>query len=207
MIRIYLSPQVGIGSMIDPWRSRINLYIQLGEYFDEWNNHDRHISICFVDAIQASHDAIAADSLITPLSRMHSSDADLESGLDTPLSQFTDPELNNLKAALENAGIDTGWTTPATTLRTLIRVALRNIYLNQTSDGREPLFIEFLTTNSDATFGSLRLIVRNRIRNWFQNHGLDDSWITQQTTLREIRRYIINNMSFPRIRIFRGIEF
>ena len=207
MIRIYLSPQIGTGTMIDPWRSRINLYIQLGEYFDEWNNHGRHVSICFVDAIQASHDAIAADALIIPLSRMHTDDADLNLGLDAPLSQFTDPELNNLKAGLENAGIDTAWSTPATNLRALIRVALRNIYLNQTSDGREPLFIEFLGANADNTFGSLRLIVRNRIRNWFQNHGLDDSWITQQTTLREIRRYIIENYSFPRIRIFRGIEF
>ncbi len=67
-IRIYIAPQIGSGSLKDPYRSILHNYVDVhkGDWFDEIIDPIAKESMCTLYARQVVHDAIYADRLTNP---------------------------------------------------------------------------------------------------------------------------------------------
>lgn len=71
-VRFYVAPQQGDGTGLNPYRSILNdmIDIKQGEWFDEIDNPAKHISICCVHALDATHTKIVSDPKVVPVGNM-----------------------------------------------------------------------------------------------------------------------------------------
>lgn len=208
MKRIYRAPQVGTGSINDPITSILNelIDVQAGDHFDEIDHPARKYSICTVTASQKTHDAIESDGrsvALTPLL----SDIGFVSAMDTPFADVPQALRDKAKAQLESDGINTAWIMGTNTLRDVLRHLCRMHFFSQIADGVGNAALRgFLTRNLNETVGSLTVAQRTAARNWMQARGLGIGWITNQTTVREVVHYVVENLGWEKIR-FGGTEF
>ncbi len=206
LIRFYLSPQQGTGTMMDPYRSILNdlINIQQGDWFDEIDNPARRISICCVHGSQASHDAILTDGRALPIGNLIQ-DAQLKFHMDSLLSSLSN--LTALKTALESRGISTSWYSASNTIRDGIRYLIRVFSTAQIADGQGNGNIkDLIGRNLTVTVAQISVAIRNGVRDWMQSRGLAIGWITNQSTVREILHFIVQNLGIGKLRMS-GEEF
>ena len=48
-----------------------------------------------------------------------------------------------------------------------------------------------------ATVGDLSSQTRTRVRDWMDAKGLDTTWITNQTLIRQVLQYLLENLNWP----------
>ena len=204
-VKIYIAPQIGSGTFEDPFRSKINTYIDvsLGESFDEIDNPARLYSICFVTARPATHATITADSEIVSLIQQDVTPAQLASKLDMLVSDLPSAFKNNVKNALEARGISFAWVGASNTVRDVFRYLLRVHFFSQEASGLNSWnFIkQFILSNLTAQISSMDPAVVNIVKNWMASKGLDYSWVSGTTTVRQVLHYIVENRGFGPIKI------
>jgi len=201
-IRLYLAPQTGSGTIYDPIRSILNGLIDVaaGDRFTEIDNPARLISICCVHASQATHDAITADARVLPLGNLCADEAAFRAHLDSLISGL--PNLAALKTALEERGISTSWYSGSNTIRDGVRWLVRNFAIAQIAQGLGNTGVKTVIAGSlDLTVGSYPLSVRNVVENWMSSRGLATGWITNDTTIRQVLHFIIENLGFGVLRL------
>jgi len=206
-VRFYLAPQQGTGTEIDPYRSILNDLIDVhqGDWFDEIDNPARHISICCVHALDASHTAILGNTQVIPVSPLFASEADIPTGLETILNSI--PGIATIKSKLETNGINMAWISGSNTLKDAIRYLLKTHAIAQIADGEGNSKVKQLIANSlDATVNQVPQAIRTAIRDWMQAKGLAIGRITNATTVREILHFIVSNLGIGKLRMS-GEEF
>lgn len=204
LIRVYLAPQLGNGSFQDPYRSLLNEFVSVpdGETFDEIDNPARRYSICVVYAKQDTHDVIAADTRISVLSPLYADAAVFKSGLDAPFSSWPQELRQLVLTALDGKGINTGWITLSNTPRDVYRVLLRVHALSQIFDGTRRDLLDLIRQNLDTKVSQIPAALRTAVSAWMQSRGLAIGWITNQTTVREILHFIVQNLGFGQFRFY-----
>lgn len=207
-VRIYIAPSIGDGGhpatqvsdTTGPFRSRVSKYLAAGDIHSQTDLPARGLFLSIVDGSATTHTAILADSLITPVTPAAVADmAALAAQLNAPFSSYTLAWRNAAKAKLEGWGINTDWITGTDTLRSVLRAFVKMIHISQRfglGEGRTGL-VEWINANLDTTVSALPLSARNGIGQWMDSVGIDTSWITGTTTVREIQRYIATRLSFP----------
>ena len=202
MIRLYIAPQTGSGTPLDPIRSILNSLINVaaGDRFTEIDNPARLISICCVHASQATHDAIAADARVLPLGNLCADGVAFRTHLDSPISDL--PNLAALKTALEERGISTSWYSGSNTIRDGVRWLVRNFSTAQIAHGQGNGNMKAIIAGAlDSTAGSYPLSVRNGVKNWMSSRGLATDWIKNDTTIRQVLHFIVENLGFGMLRL------
>ncbi len=204
-VKVYIAPQIGSGTFPDPFRSKINNYInvQAGETFDEIDNPARRYSICFVTAQPATHAAIAEDTEIVALTPNDVTPAQLQAVLDNPVSSLPLAFRTNVQNALEARGISFAWVDPPNnTIRDVFRYLLRIHFFSQRAEGEgNANVLAFIRQNLDTTVQQLSAAQRNAAKNWMESKGLSTSWIKGDDTVRMILQHIVYNLGFGVIKI------
>jgi len=200
-IRIYIAPQIGSGMMLDPnpanwtdttgpFRSILHSFINPanGDNFDEIDHPARRISICTVEASAAVLTAIEADVRVTPVIPLRATDrAHLATILATPFSSYPLAWRNAARAKLEGWGIDTSGITGSHTMKDVLRVVIKMFSVAQVADGHGQVNVKaFLTENLDTQVSAIPVASRQAIGAWLQSKGIDTSWITGTTTVRQV---------------------
>lgn len=194
---IYVVPSIGDG--LGPWTAyRVNYADTVEINFTTTHSnaiffYGKKCWLCFVNAPDSVHTHIQGLTGTVRLIPMTSVTlAQLRANYDTPLASiFPAQDLVALKNNLEQKGFPMDWADASTTLKDTVK-HLRQICMasdimlgeNNTNAAN------FLTSNLDATVGSLTAAVRNAARTWMQSKGLDTSWITNSNTVRQVMRYI-----------------
>jgi hypothetical protein len=203
-VKIYLAPQIGSGTFLDPFRSKLNNYInvQAGESFDEIDNPARRYSICTVIAQPATHQTIATDPTIIALTPNDVTPAQLQAVLDSPVSSLPSAFRTNVQNALEAKGISFAWVGASNTVRDVFRYLLRVHFFAQRVEGEGNINIfNFIKQNLDTTAKDLTAAQRNAVKNWMDSKGLSTGWITNTTTVRQVIHAIVTDLGFGIIKI------
>lgn len=201
LVRFYIAPQIGTGTMEDPFRSLINNYVNVseGEWFDEIDNPARRISLVCVHAIQATHDTIAADTSVIAIGNA-TEEANIKTALDSLISAI--PNVSALKTKLEGIGISTSWYSSDNTVRDGIRYLIRVFSFAQIADGEGNSRIKtFIANNLDTTMNQIPAATRNAASDWMLAKGLATGWITSTTTVRQVLHYVVTNLGFGILRM------
>jgi len=173
-----------------PYRSLLNTFINPanGDNFDEIDHPARRISICTVEASAAVLTAIEADVRVTPVIPLRATDrAHLATILATPFSSYPLAWRNAARTKLEGWGIDTSGITGSHTMKDVLRYVVKMFSVAQVADGHRQVDAKsFLTQNIDATVASIPAAQRQAIGAWLQSKGIDTSWITGTTTVRQV---------------------
>jgi hypothetical protein len=211
MYQFYVCNQVGTGSHYDPYRPAIaNLSVAWDGAGIEWyqgiDNPARRYWIGLVSGSAATHDL--CETVATPLlpDRLNVVD-DLDGPLDSLWDSLPDAVKTARVAVLEAKAISAGWLNPSTSIRDVIRYGFRACYFAQMAEGDgNANLLNLLSRNLDVTVGQLPVGIRNAGRDWINSRGLSTAWMTNQTTIRQIVHYVVENLGFGVIR-FNGKTF
>ena len=177
-VRIYIAPQIGSGIVLSPdpstwsdttgpFRSLLNNFINLaaGEGFEEIDHPARRISICTVEASATTLDAIEGDARVVPVLPIRATD----------------------RTHLESLGVNTEWITGASTMKDVLRQIVKLFSVAQVADGHGQTDVkEFIRGNLDVQVSAIPVAQRQAIGAWLQSRGIDTSWITGSTTVRQV---------------------
>lgn len=201
-IRIYIAPQIGAGVIpypydpttwtdtTGPYRSLLNNYINVaaGECFDEIDHPVRRVSICTVEASAATLTAIEADSRVTPVIPIRATDrTHLTQILSAPFSSYPLTWCTAAKTKMEGWGINMEWITASHTMKDVLRQVVKIFSTCQVAFGsNQPHVLEFLKGNLGTSVSAIPVAQRDGVATWLQARGIDTSWITGTTTVREV---------------------
>lgn len=190
--RFYLAPRLGTGTRQDPLRSKLANYIVNDGTKDFWNlvNRSTPWCLCLAWCDSALHATIEADAEIRALSPELADVDALNSYMDG--LQGTIPA--GIVTGLENAGVPVDWVNASTTRREVWRYISRWHYMSQQMTDQERTF---LANNLNTTFQQLAAAARTRIQAWMTARAIATAWITNQTQVRAIITFIVNNGNFP----------
>lgn len=210
-VQLYLSPQelhTGDDGSEYTWNYLNNLIdTGAGDWFDEIDHPARKVSICILTASDATIDAVNADPKCKKVLPARVADtAAFVSALDTPLRRYPGNWRSAVKTVLLNQGIDIDDLTLDNTLRDVLRRLMRAQALTQRAFGkRKQRILDFVQRNLDETVSVIPVEERDELRDWLQAEGIDITWATGSTTVRELTRYIYERGAFPSR--FGGVPF
>jgi len=200
-VRIYIAPQIGSGIVLSPdpstwsdttgpFRSLLNNFINLaaGEGFEEIDHPARRISICTVEASATTLDAIEGDARVVPVLPIRATDrTHLAQILNAPFSSYPLAWRNAARTKLESLGVNTEWITGASTMKDVLRQIVKLFSVAQVADGHGQTDVkEFIRGNLDVQVSAIPVAQRQAIGAWLQSRGIDTSWITGSTTVRQV---------------------
>lgn len=200
-LRIYIAPQIGSGMLLSynpktwsdttgPWRSLLHNFVNTanGDRFDEIDHPARRISIVTLEAEVAVHDAIDADSRIVPVIPLRATDRlHLKQILEAPFSSYPLAWRTAARTKLESWGVNTEWITGSNMMKDVIRQVVKIFSVAQMADGQgQTNAIEFLKGNLDVQVSAIPTAQRTAIGTWLQGKGIDTTWITGTTTVRQV---------------------
>jgi len=200
-VRIYIAPQIGSGMLVDPnpanwsdttgpYRSLLNKYVNVseGEGFEEIDHPARRISICTVEASATTLDAIEADGRVIPVLPIRATDrTHLAQILNAPFSSYPLAWRNAARTKLESLGVNTEWITGTNTMKDVLRQIIKLFSVAQVADGHGQADVkEFIRGNIDVQVSAIPASQRQAIGAWLQSRGIDTSWITGATTVRQV---------------------
>lgn len=205
--RFYRAPTLGTGaSPQDGIRSKLTNYIVNDgtQDFWDWSFRTRNTRYCLAWCASSVHTTIAADAEITVLSPEL---ADLPA-----IQTWLDGLVGTLPAAvamvLEADGISTTWLTGATTRRQLWKfIAKLHVLIQKLSGSGDADLRDLFKNGLATTVAQVPVAARTKIGNWMTNNGMDTSWITGATTLRQVTHFVVANASFPPLRMLTQIDF
>jgi hypothetical protein len=195
--RLYRSARLGTGTRADPYRSALTRHISedgTGQTFEDWIQDPIDVGLArYACALADStvHAQCVADPDITALSPECATIAEVTVYLDTPLAI-----VSGVRTTIETDRIPLhdlldGANTHRELWRRLAVYHRVGNYLRGSGDAA----IEILRAALSGTVGQLPAAVRTRVRNWMAERGLDSTWITNQTTVRDVITYIVNNVA------------
>jgi len=190
--RFYMATTIGTGTRADPFRAALTDFIVADgtQDFWSWFNPTHSVQFCLAWCDPTLHTTIAADSRVTVLSPQWDD-------VNTHLDDLVGTIPSGTQTALETNGIPVAWIDASTTYRDVWRwLSKRHIFSQSLIGTGDTNVVNFIKNNLDTTVGSLSAAVRNAGQNWMTNHGLDTSWITGTTTVRQVVKFIIANGSF-----------
>jgi hypothetical protein len=203
-LRIYICPMIGAGQhpnttqpwtdATGPWRSLMVNFLNpsLGDSGEGIDHPGHNIVITLVDASASTLTTIEADIRVTPVIPLRATDrTHLAQILATPFSSYPLAWRNAARAKLEGWGINTEWITASHTMKDVLRQVIKLFSIAQVMDGAgQTEVINFIKNNLDSTVGSLSAAQRNAASSWLTSRGVDTSWITGTTTVRQVVHYI-----------------
>jgi hypothetical protein len=197
---IYIAPQIGSGMGLSfdpstwtdttgPYRSLLNKFVDPARFllngvtrenFDEIDHPARRVSICTVEALATTLDAIEADVRITPCIPIRATDrTHLAQILAAPFSTYPLAWRNAARTKLEGWGLDTSGLTGSSTMKDVLRIVVKMFSVAQVADGHGQVNVkEFLKGNLDVQVSAIPLAQRQAIGSWLQSKGIDTAWIT-----------------------------
>ena len=197
--RFYRAPQVGTGTRIDPFRSKV-LDIVRAEgdsgIVGGLPHPARDIFYTFTFVEPATHTVIAADAEITVLSPQLDDEAAVDAW---ELGDLTSVPLA-IRQAIDDDGIPVADFTTSNTRRQLIRrIADTFSFLRAAKGQKQQDIILFLGNNLDMQLNAIPIAQRNAIQNWLENRGADLSGLTGTDTVRDLFITVRQQLDFGRI--------
>lgn len=208
--RFYRTPRLGDGlSTATGFRSKLNdlniIKSVLGGTEDFWNWTDTAMpaSLCFVWCDTAKHATIAADPEIFALSPELADIAAVNAWLDGLVGTLSPA----LVTRLESDGFPLGWMNGATTRRQMFRkVSQRHLIIQQLVKVSDNAF-NFFKRNLDETVASVPVGIRNRASAWMVERGMDTTWITGPTLVREVVTFVLGQLNLPVGKLHQELDF
>ena len=179
--RYYISRIVGNGTHETPYTSELRDYI-----YANWPNEPHFIKQvmpsgniimwCFhkYDLSQACHDDVMAN--------VPQAFAFPEGALDRQLSSIAPNLRNAMRNKLEGIGFDFGWATLTNTVRDVLEYIAHSIQLAEWAK----VTISNKNFDLNKTAADIPIEKRQIVNQHLQDLGVDTSWITSTTTIKEI---------------------
>ena len=210
--RFYRTRRIGTGGLIpnpkepgsttfDAYRSALDTYITIdgtGQAFWDWIHDARPVRYALALCESAKHTILVADPDIQPLSPELSTVADVTAWLDGLFA----PDSATAGTILESDGCSIAWTSVGTTRRAVLRY-LAHVHV-MTQEGRrrkDPDLLRLFSELLESRVNELPIAVRQKIATWMQSKGLDTSWITGTTRLRQVIHFLRENVTWPDLRL------
>jgi len=206
--RFYRTPRLGDGlTRQTAFRSKLNdlgiVRADATQDFWSWPNRAMAVSLCLVWCEPVKHVTIAADPDISALSPELADIAAVNAWLDQPVGAL--PAA--IRARLESDGFPLGWVNGATTRRQLWRkIAQQHVIMQRLFAGNDNAF-NFFKRSLDETIASVPVAIRNRVSAWMVERGLDTSWITGATLVREVVEFVLAQVNLPKCRLHPELDF
>ena len=206
--RFYRTPRLGDGlSRQTAFRSKLYdlaLIISDGtQDFWNWPNRAMAVSLCFVWCPSATHAAIAADPEIFPLSP----ELDDMAAVNTWLDGLVGTLAPALVTRLGSDGFPLLWMNGTTTRRDMFRKVSQQHFIIQKLFANNDNAFNFFKRNIDETIASVPVAIRNRVSAWMIERGLDTSWITGATLVREVVTFVLSELNLPTGKLHVGLDF
>lgn len=202
-IRIYVCPMNGDGTTIPgppPWNPATGPYrpviSDVTFNLSSISHPGKRLFLCCVDESDAILDTIEADSRVTAVIPVRATGwANLAAILNAPFSSYPLAWRNAARAKLEGWGVNTEWIGGTDTMRDVLRHLARLFAVSQIMEGKNKAnALAFIMQNLDATVASIPAAQKNEIGVWLTSKGIDVSWITGTTTVRQVVHSIIGNV-------------
>lgn len=177
--RYYIGRRLGTGSDEAPYYSELRRYIQ--------SNHptELHFSqqviahtfpwvlMCYDLSDTAHNDVVANVAQVFSFP---------STALSTPVSNISVERRTAIRDKLEGIGLEFTWATGATTIREILEYIAHTIQLSVWGE------TQIASGNFDInkTVGSIPVDKRNSIQAHLVNLGIDTSWISGSTTIKEV---------------------
>ncbi len=205
MVRVYLSPRYNVG--VNRTRNVLAQLVHFPGSFDEVVDVSRGFGICVCRTDQATHDAILVDGRTVPLSPLYADQAQFSAGLREAFDSLDMALQASIRSTLEAAGIGVAWISAASSLKDVLRHALRAVVVVQVLTGEHRAqVLAFLKGSLDLTIGQVQATVRAAVNDWMAGRGLAVDWIVSATTIRQVAHFIIESLDLGVLRLA-GEEF
>lgn len=206
--RFYRTPRLGDGlSKQTAFRSKLHdlaLVVSDGtQDFWCWPNRAMPVCICFVWCQSATHTTIAADAEIFPLSPELADMAAVNVWLDGLIGTLAPALVTRLEAD----GFPLGWITGTTTRRQMFRKVSQQHFIIQKLFADNDNAFNFFKRNLDETIASVPVAIRNRVSAWMVERGLDTSWITGASLVREVVTFVLAQLNLRAGRLHAELDF
>ena len=197
--RFYRSPVIGTGTRQDPFRSALTPYIVedgTGAGFWDWINPITDARYALSCAESTIHDTVDGDATITALSDQLADLVAVVNWLDSEAADFQ--PATPLGNVLEGDRISVAWMATQTTRRQLFRYISKTHTMGQDLKRlKNGVSIAGLGAALDLQVNQITAAQRNAIASWINSKGLSTAWVTNTTTLRQVRQYILENIEWP----------
>lgn len=197
--RFYRSLEIGDGlTPATAFKSALTRYITSdgqpnGPDFWDWRHEARPVRYAFARCDSTVHTQCATDADITPYSPELADLPAVQAWLDGTLASVP----IGIRNQIESDGFSTGWVNAQTTRRAaFIYISKVHVLMQELRRLRDEDSLVMFKQLLDSTIGSLSLQVRNKVGTWMTNRGLDTSWITGPTTVREVIHHIVINLNW-----------
>lgn len=184
------------GRLANSLRAKIDLYItgETAETYWSWAYDVAAVQFCLAFAETVTHALAAADADITPLSPELADLAAVNTWLDGTVGTLGAVLITRL----ESDGFPVNWIDGATTRRELWRfITLHHVLTQRFRANPDADYLTYFKTNLDNTVNSIPAARRNKVRDWMTNNGMDTTWITGTTQVRQVVKYIAVNANLP----------
>lgn len=193
--RFYRTARLGDGSRANPFRSALTRYIPgsiQGATFWDWIHDARPLRYALALTDSVTHVLAASDADIQALSPELADLAAVNTWLES--STLSDPA----HTTLEGDGISTQWIAAQTTRRQLFRYAARlHVVVQDVKRLKNAETMDIFGRGLDLQMNQVPVTTRQKIRTWMEAKGLDTTWITNATTVRQVLHYIVQNVDWP----------
>jgi hypothetical protein len=194
--RFYISAKTGTGARSDPFRSTVMKIVQAngGGVVNDMMNAATpfRFSVAFADS--AIHTLCVANANVRALSPELADQATVDAHMAGAVGVIP----AGLKTVMENAGIPLDWVDPVgnTNRNVWAYVASWHFMVQRASGQDQTNVVAFLGNNLDSTIAQVPAAARNAIATFMDNLGIDRSWVTNATLVREVVTFIVNR--YPR---------
>ena len=194
--RFYRTALIGTGTRQDPFRSALTKYIVNDgtQDFWSWAYDIANAQYCLAFTDSATHAAAAADPQITAIGPELADLAAISAWLDTPVGVLGQA----LSDIMEGDGFPVDWIGAGVTRRDLWRfITMYHVITQRFKGSGDNSYLAFFKSNLNATVSSLPVAQRNKVQAWMAAQGMDTSWITGATQLREVIIFVAKNSNLP----------
>lgn len=197
--RLYRSARIGTGTRSDPYRSALTRYIHedgTGATFEDWIQDPTDTGVAryaLARCESAVHVACAADADVRPLSPEFANKAELATWLDAPVGAEMTQTIRDVVEA-DRIPIDDVVVGVTTRRQLWRRIGMIHRVGNMLRGKRDDVVLDLLRRDVSTTVSQMAPTTRTRLRAWMTNHGLDTSWVTNTTTMRQILKFVVANL-------------
>jgi hypothetical protein len=200
VIRWYLSKGIGSGSFLDPYRSPIH-DLPLGGGIIGYDIPQRRYFLNRVGASGTDHSYIVSQGYGIPLSPIYDGVDGERNGLALPFALHDSGFRTALQAEAEGNGLSATWVTGSHRMGDVIAYFIKIMRLAQTAYKKHEGFDYLFTLRLSDPVTALSPARRNAVRDWMMAKGIDTSWITPTTTIREVLHAVITGLVFDRSKV------
>ncbi|HEY5574951.1 MAG TPA: hypothetical protein VIK64_18155 [Anaerolineales bacterium] len=195
--KLYRTNRIGDGTRLNAYRSPFaDLILDDGiSGLLQWINDARPIYYEVAICEETIHTSVAGNPDIKGISPLFFSAALFQAWLDSTWEIALDLSA---MTQIEVDGFSLSWLSPGNSCKDVIRyISKIHVAIQRLRRLRDEDSLDLFRSLLDNAVNTLSPVKRSKISSWMQSMGLDTSWITGSTKIRQVIHYIVENINWP----------